>query len=118
MITSAGTILQRFSIEPIFIILGELFKFSIICLSTKGKDSYFSFFIKQTKLSKKAFEKYLSSFKESIAQLGETEISYWQSYIDKIKGYSHEEAISELIKSLKINEKISAIQKYVDSLKG
>lgn len=77
-----------------------------------------SFFIKQTKLSKKAFEKYLSSFKESIAQLGETEISYWQSYIDKIKGYSHEEAISELIKSLKINEKISAIQKYVDSLKG
>lgn len=47
---------------------------------------------------------------------GELEISYWEAEILKIKGYTREQAIDELIRSKKINEKIRVIKKYISAL--
>ncbi len=47
----------------------------------------------------------------------EVEISYWESEILKIKNYTREQAINELIKSKKINEKIRVIKKYILTLR-
>lgn len=61
-------------------------------------------------------EKFIHLMKYCINQTinrGEVEISYWQSEISKIENYSREEAISELIKSKKINEKIRVIKKHI-----
>lgn len=49
---------------------------------------------------------------------GELEISYWQSEISKIQSYTRDQAIDELIKSKKINEKIRVIKKYIYSLRN
>lgn len=48
---------------------------------------------------------------------GESEIAFWKSEVERIQQYSKEQAISELVKSMKIKEKIVAIQKYINSLK-
>jgi len=64
------------------------------------------------------FENYLSLFKRSIITRGETEINYWKKRIEEIKKYSREQAIDELISSLKLSEKIAAITKFTDSLRG
>lgn len=66
-------------------------------------------------------EKFICLMKYCINQTinrGEVEISYWQSEISKIESYSREEAISELIKSKKINEKIRVIKKYISFLRN
>lgn len=47
---------------------------------------------------------------------GESEISYLDAEIARISTYSREQAIAELIKSKKINEKKRAIIKYIQSL--
>ena len=47
---------------------------------------------------------------------GYSEISFWEREIDKIKGYTKEQAIAELLKAKKIQEKIKAIKKYIDDL--
>ena len=49
---------------------------------------------------------------------GELEISYWEAEISKIKSYTREQAINELIKSKKINEKIRVIKKYILTLRN
>jgi hypothetical protein len=45
-------------------------------------------------------------------------MKYWENKINEIKKYTREQAIKELLLSLKLNEKISSIRKYVDSLKN
>lgn len=47
---------------------------------------------------------------------GELEISYWEAEILRIKSYTREQAINELIRSKKINEKIRVIKKYIWAL--
>lgn len=41
------------------------------------------------------------------------QILFWQNEISAIKKYSREQAIDELIKSLKLNEKINAINLFM-----
>jgi len=53
----------------------------------------------------------------SIINRGESEIVFWEKQIEKIKEYSHKKAIKELLSALKLKEKISAIKKYIDSLR-
>ena len=55
--------------------------------------------------------------REVTIQRGEFEIDFWRSEIKKIQNYTKRQAIKELIKSMKIREKIIAIQKYINSLK-
>ena len=63
------------------------------------------------------FENYLKKYKLKIITRGETEIKYWENKIQEINLYTREKAIEELLISLKLNEKISSIRKYIDSLK-
>ena len=54
--------------------------------------------------------------KKIIISRGNKEIKYWNKEIDKIKKYTKEKAIKELLKALKIEEKIRVITKFISSL--
>jgi type II restriction enzyme len=69
-------------------------------------------------LTKAQFENYFQKYKMNIITRGETEIKYWEDKIKEINLYTREQAIEELLSSLKLNEKISSIRKYIDSLKN
>ncbi|MCR4321163.1 MAG: hypothetical protein NUV74_12615 [Candidatus Brocadiaceae bacterium] len=56
--------------------------------------------------------------KQIVISRGENEIEYWKDIITKIQQYTKEQAITELISALKINEKITAISKYISRLKA
>jgi hypothetical protein len=64
------------------------------------------------------FESYFQKYKMNIITRGETEIRYWEDKIRKVNLYTREQAIEELLSSLKLFEKISFIKKYIDSLKN
>lgn len=56
--------------------------------------------------------------KDLIISRGLEGIQYYKDAISQIEKYSRKKAISELIKSQKINEKISAIEIYMKHLKA
>ena len=58
----------------------------------------------------------LNSLKCNIKNRANDEIAYLNDEIKKIKNYSHEKAINELISSKKIPMRIKAIKNYCDSL--
>lgn len=58
----------------------------------------------------------LHSYKHLIINRGEVEIEYWNGCIDKIRKYSREKAIQELIKAKKLQEKINVIAAYINKL--
>jgi type II restriction enzyme len=64
------------------------------------------------------FEDYFKKYRTNIITRGEVEIKYWEDKIQEISRYTREQAIEELLTSLKLNEKISSIRKYIDSLKN
>jgi type II restriction enzyme len=68
------------------------------------------------KLDQSQFNNYFKKYKTNIIKRGETEIKYWEDKIIEIERYTREKAISELLSSLKLNEKISSIKKYINSL--
>jgi type II restriction enzyme len=68
-------------------------------------------------LSEEIFNAKFADFKTKIINRGEIEISYWKSQIELIKSYTREQAIKELLISLKLNEKIASIKKFIDSLR-
>ena len=59
------------------------------------------------------FDKALASCIQNITQRGEAEKAYWENERKAITAYTHEKAISELIKSKKIDEKIRQIDSYI-----
>ena len=58
----------------------------------------------------------LSLSRDLIVKRGKLEVDYFQESIETIKGYSHEKAISELIRYSKLNEKTDAVSSYMDYL--
>jgi len=64
------------------------------------------------------FESYFHKSKMNIITRGETEIRYWEDKIRRVNLSTREQAIEELLSSLKLFEKISFIKKYIDSLKN
>lgn len=72
---------------------------------------------KKIGMSEKEFIDLLMEYKGIIVSRGEYEIDYWKDCIGKIKNYTREEAINELIKAKKLNEKISVIRAYIEKLK-
>ncbi|MCL1994123.1 MAG: HindIII family type II restriction endonuclease [Spirochaetes bacterium] len=97
---------------------------NIISGNTKNADKNNCFLNEQDKIIRlylklelTEFENSFDKFKLNIIARGETEIKYWENKIQEIKLYSREQAISELLSSLKLNEKISSIKKYIDFLK-
>lgn len=68
-------------------------------------------------LSKDTFDSKFENFRSKIINRGELEISYWKNQIEIIQKYSKEQAIKELLISLKLNEKIASIKKFIDALR-
>jgi len=62
------------------------------------------------------FKSQLVLCKSDIAERSDSEISILKSEIEKIKTYTRDHAIEELIKSKKLNEKISSILYYKNNL--
>ncbi|EFP63181.1 HindIII restriction endonuclease [Erysipelotrichaceae bacterium 3_1_53] len=62
------------------------------------------------------FEIQLNKCKSYILERSNDEIAILKTEIQNIEGYTKEQAIKELIKSRKLNEKISAIMSYKNSL--
>lgn len=58
----------------------------------------------------------LMKYKHLIVYRGKTEIKYWNECIDEIKRYTKEQAIEELIKAKKLQEKINVISSYIEKL--
>jgi type II restriction enzyme len=79
-----------------------------------GQDELLRLYLK---LSEQDFNAYFDTYRKNIITRGETEITYWENRITAIQDYSREQAIEELLSSLKLNEKISSIKKYINSLK-
>ncbi len=69
-------------------------------------------------ISLSEFHSLLSTCKVSIKNRGRYELEFLDSIKKEIQSLTHHEAINELIKSRKINERISTINKYIDYLKN
>ena len=69
------------------------------------------------KLNNNKYNEYFEKYKLNIITKGENEIKYWEKIKKEINNYSREKAIEELLTSLKLNEKIISIKRYIDSLK-
>lgn len=69
-----------------------------------------------TGLSHKLLVNQLKKQIVTISERGNQEKLFWQEEIKKIKCYSREEAINELIKAKKIHEKITQIDTYIKGL--
>ena len=76
-----------------------------------------NFFIaKKMGVSLSDFLKLLNEQKLVIVKRGSFELAYCENKIEEIKSYTYEQAISELIKETKLEEKISVINSYLSSL--
>ena len=62
------------------------------------------------------FERSLKSCKAYISERSKFEIQHIDSEINRIKGFSREQAVKELIKSKKLEERISSIKSFIKSL--
>jgi type II restriction enzyme len=69
-------------------------------------------------LEENIFTEYFKKYRNNIVARGENEIQYWENKITEIKKYTREKAIEELLLSLKLNEKITSIKRYIDSLRN
>lgn len=58
----------------------------------------------------------MNNYKHLIVYSGKTEIAYWNERIEEIKKYTREQAIEELIRARKLQEKINAITVYINKL--
>ena len=72
---------------------------------------------KKVGMTESDFLSLLDEYKGIIVSRGEFEIEYWNNCIAKIKKYTREEAIEELIKANKLHEKILVINTYIEKLK-
>jgi type II restriction enzyme len=69
------------------------------------------------KLDKDTFNTYFKKYRSNIIARGETEIQYWEDKVHEITLYTRKHAIEALLSSLKLQEKITSIKKYIDALK-
>ena len=67
-------------------------------------------------ISTDAFYRYFSQVKDILVQRGFTEIQYYEDEIERVKKLNREEAISELLKSMKLDSKIATIKGFINQL--
>lgn len=70
------------------------------------------------KISDAEFYNYFNYVKEIIVKRGNTEIGYYLQEIERIKSLNREDAIAELLQSMKLDRKIATIQNFIDQIKG
>lgn len=111
---------EKFSFEPLWNFSNN---YKINGCIEESKNSFISDFknrileiIKIEKLDK-SFNNILNEQIQSLTYRGEIEKNFWKEEEDRIKNLSHEEAIKELIKVKKLNNKIKQINKYIGDLK-
>lgn len=63
------------------------------------------------------FADYFDEVKEILINRGFTEISYYENEIKRVKQLNREDAIKELLISMKLDSKISTIKQFIDQLK-
>jgi type II restriction enzyme len=79
---------------------------------------YSSFIAEHLGYSQNDFSTLIDAQIEIIKQRGDVERGYWESQKAEIRSYSREKAIDELIKSKKIDEKISQIESFIRGLRN
>ena len=68
-------------------------------------------------ISRKTLDNSLKAQVMTITERGELEKNFWLEEIKRIKNFSRKHAIDELIKSLKIHEKLIQIKAFIESIK-
>lgn len=71
---------------------------------------------KKIGIENKEYLSEINKYKYDIISRGKKEISYWNKEIAQIKKYTKEQAIAELIRCKKLNEKISVITSFIGKL--
>ncbi len=63
------------------------------------------------------FEDHFSSVKDILIKRGNIEIAYYEQEIERVKKLNREEAIKELLVSMKLDSKISTIRTFLEQIK-
>lgn len=68
------------------------------------------------KMSHSKFTSYFENIKKMLVKRGYTEISYYENEISRVKQLNREDAINELLKSMKLDSKISTIKQFIEQI--
>ena len=63
------------------------------------------------------FYSYFDDVKKIIVERGNIEIEYYEQEIERVKGLNREDAIAELLISMKLDSKIATIHNFIDQIK-
>lgn len=67
-------------------------------------------------ISPTEFYQYFNIVRSIIVERGYTEIQYYEQEIERVKQLNREEAIAELLKSMKLDSKIATIRGFIDQI--
>lgn len=94
-------------------------------VSVKNKDANDNFHLKGNsiickylKIDQNVLNSQLKRCREATIVRGKEEIIFWEEKIKEVNTYSKQRAIKELLKALKLKEKISAINKYISLIEN
>lgn len=68
------------------------------------------------KITPEKFYKYFNSIKDIIMERGNTEIRYYEQEIERVKQLNREDAIAELLRSMKLDSKIATIRGFIEQI--
>lgn len=68
------------------------------------------------KMPQNKFTDYFKDIKKMLVKRGYTEISYYENEISRVKQLNREDAINELLKSMKLDSKISTIKQFIEQI--
>lgn len=68
------------------------------------------------KMPQSKFIGYFENIKKMLVKRGYTEISYYENEISRVKQLNREDAINELLKSMKLDSKISTIKQFIEQI--
>ena len=69
------------------------------------------------KMPQSKFISYFDDIKNILVKRGYTEISYYEGEKNRIKQLNREDAINELLKSTKLDSKISTIKQFIEQIR-
>ncbi len=105
--------------------LRELFNQSaVIANGTTVGNAKANFLVEQNKniadiikMPQSKFISYFDDIKKMLIKRGYTEISYYENEINRVKQLNREDAINELLKSMKLDSKITTIKQFIEQIK-
>lgn len=105
--------------------LKELFNQSaVIADGTTVGNAKANFLMQQNKnfadiinMPQSQFINYFDDIKKMLVKRGYTEISYYENEINRVKQLNREDAINELLKSMKLDSKITTIKQFIEQIK-